>query len=181
LDDSGFKRLDSQIKDNEVVETKFNEAVQSAKDGTKVVKMTYKGEPLIVSLNISHPNESKEKAKQNMNSSLKREAERIVPSEKINNDMEQPGKTQNLKKLSLEQLRSAQQQIEKEITFVNSNTKVLPANKNTLKTAMRESRVVPIQREIAQRHLNNPSKGGRKTKRNYFKKGTRKQTTQRSS
>ena len=181
LDKGNFSKLDTVIRDEDIVETKFKEAVQSAKEGTKVVKMTYKGEPLIVSLNISHPNESKEKAKQNMNNALKKEAERIVPSEEIKNGMEQPGKTQNLKKLSLEQLRSAQQQIEKEIAFVNSNTKVLPANKNTLKTAMRESRVVPIQREIAQRHLNNPSKGGRKTKRNHSKKGTRKQTTRRSS
>ena len=168
LDQGNFSKLDTVIRDDELVETKFKQAVESSKEGTKVVKMTYKGEPLIVSLNISHPHDSKEKAKQNMNTSLKKETERIVSPE-------------NLKKLSLEQLQSAQQQIEKEIAFVNSNTKVLPENKEKLKTVMRESHLVPTQREIAQRHLNNPSKGGRKTKRNHSKKGTRKQTTRRSS
>ena len=182
MENGVFSKLDISIKDNEVVDQKFEAAIKSAKEGTNVVKMTYKGEPLIVSMNISHPNVSKEKAKLNMNSALKKEAERIVPAfTKSGTNMEAPGTNQNLSTLSNNQLSSAKTQIEKDIAFVNTNTKVLPQNKAELKNVITRTRLQPIDAEIVARRLKKESSKGGSTAKKSKKNNKTKKSTRRSS
>lgn len=154
-----------------VVDDLFKKAVQSAKEGTKVVKMIYKDEPLIVSLNISRPHESKEKFKHNLDEGLKKESNRIV----------YPG-TQNTMKpatkltaLNNARLNYEKQQIENQMEFVNKNIGVLEANKAKLKDAIKETKLEPIKREIERRAA--LKKGGftakKSKKNNKTKKSTR--------
>jgi len=174
-----FSKLDSPIKVNPVVDTKFKQAIESAKEGTKVVKMIYKGEPLIVSLNISHPNNSYEKARLNMQNTLDKEALTFVPPVTNNNGIEKPGRVENktLSSLSMNQLESAKEKVQKDIKFVNTNTKVAPQNKDALKVAIRESRMMPIETAIEMKRRQAPAKGGftakKSKKNNKTKKSTR--------
>lgn len=176
MDKGVFSKLDKPIEDNKAVEDKFKEAVKSAKEGTKVVKMTYKDEPLIVSMNISHPNQSIEKANMNMQNALKKEAQTFAPAVTTNNGMERPGRLQNmdLSSLSMNELETAQKKVQKDIDFVNTNTKVAPQNKETLKKAIRESRMMPIDTAIAMKARQRGGKTAKKSKKNNkTKKSTR--------
>ena len=176
MDNGVFSKLDRPIEDNKAVEDKFKEAVKSAKEGTKVVKMTYKDEPLIVSMNISHPNQSIEKANMNMQNALKKEAQTFVPSVTTNNGMTRPGRTENinLSSLSMNELETAQKKVQKDIDFVNTNTKVAPQNKETLKKEIQRSRMMPINAAIAMKARQRGGKTAKKSKKNNkTKKSTR--------
>ena len=154
-----------------VVDDLFKKAIESAKEGTKVVMMTYKDEPLIISLNITHPHRGEEKFKHNLSEGLKRESSRIIYASTNSNGTVTPGT--NLTKLQNDRLRQEKAKIESEMSDVNTNTKVsLQKNKNTLKAAIRKTKLEPIEAEIAKRAT--AKKGGFTAKKNNkTKKSTR--------
>ena len=155
-----------------VVDDLFKKAIESAKEGTKVVKMIYKDEPLIVSLNISRPHESKEKFKHNLSEGLKRESNIIVyPG--TQNTMKP---ATNLTALNNARLNYEKAKIKSEMSDVNTNTKVpLEENKAKLKDAIKETKLKPIEREIERRAvLKNGGFTAKKFKNNNkTKKSTR--------
>jgi hypothetical protein len=175
-----LNKTDERNEDKDaVVDKLFEEAVQSAKEGTKVVKMIYKDEPLIISLNITHPHKSQEKAENNMKKALEKEEQTFVPPVTNNNGIEKPGRVQNktLSSLSMNELESAKQKVQKDINFVNTNTKVAPQNKKALQDAIRQSRMMPIETAIEMKRR----KGGKRTAKKSKKNNKTKKSTQRSS
>jgi hypothetical protein len=175
-----LNKVDEPTEDKDaVVDKLFEKAVQSAKEGTKVVKMIYKDEPLIISLNITHPHKSQEKAENNMKKALEKEEQTFVPPVTNNNGIEKPGRVENktLSSLSMNELESAKQKVQKDINFVNTNTKVAPQNKKALQDAIRQSRMMPIETAIEMKRR----KGGKRTAKKSKKNNKTKKSTQRSS
>jgi hypothetical protein len=82
----------------------------------------------------------------------------------------------DLSSLSMNELKSARQKIENNIAFVNTNTKVLPTNKEKLKSAIRDS-LLPINTAIAMKARQRGGKTAKKSKKN----NKTKKSTQRSS
>lgn len=156
------------IKKDEVVDNLFEKAIQSAKEGTKVVKMIYKDEPLIISMNISRPNESKERINNNINRIVNREADRIVYPGTQNTMKPET----NLSSLNKKRLESEKAKIEAEINYVNTNPMVLEKNKGPLKNYIKRDKLDPIIAAMAGK-----SKGGytakKSKKNNKTKKSTR--------